>query len=79
MSGTLAKFASWALTVRCPKCRRQRVLPVADLLVVCDGDQVIGPLIGKLRCSTPICGMPPDQVEIANHRVMVVLIGQGAF
>jgi hypothetical protein len=79
LAGTLEEFAGWILTIQCPRCRHQRVLPVSDFLVLYRGDQKIGSLVNRLRCSTPGCSSPPARVAIANRLHEVVLVGPGVF
>jgi hypothetical protein len=52
LSGTLEEFAGWTLTILCPRCRHQGVLPVSDLLVLYRGDQKFGSLVKRLHRST---------------------------
>jgi hypothetical protein len=79
MAGTLADFAAWTFAISCGTCHHQRILPVANLLVLYDSGMRVGQIIGRFRCSTPGCGSRHDRVVISNRLREVPLIGQGAF
>lgn len=87
METPLLAWKGGRLILHCPRCRATRALPITRLCEQIGEDQRLGPVLRRLRCATPGCGVAPSAAAIEGPPrpgssvpfTTVKLIGPGAY